>query len=229
MPDQATVRRALERAEFVVVQEAFATTATCAYADLLLPATTWGEKEGTVTNSERRISRVRAAVPRRRARRATTGTSPSTSRSGWKRCCAAARAGHAGLTTLFPYTTPEADLERTPRIHPRPRPGHHRPELRHAGRSARSNGRCPKAQPQGQARLYEDGVFPTADGRRASSTSAYQPVAEPRDARYPFSLTTGRLRDQWHGMSRTGTLGRLFGHVREPACELHPQDMARRL
>ena len=62
MPDQATVRRALQRAEFVVVQEAFATTATCDFADLLLPATTWGEKEGTVTNSERRISRVRAAV-----------------------------------------------------------------------------------------------------------------------------------------------------------------------
>ncbi|MEN9467764.1 MAG: hypothetical protein RL081_1765, partial [Pseudomonadota bacterium] len=63
MPDQSTVRRALERAELVIVQEAFATTATCAFADLLLPATTWGEKEGTVTNSERRISRVRAAVP----------------------------------------------------------------------------------------------------------------------------------------------------------------------
>ena len=62
MPDQATVRRALERAEFVVVQEAFPTTATCDYADLLLPATTWGEKTGTVTNSERRISRVRPAV-----------------------------------------------------------------------------------------------------------------------------------------------------------------------
>ncbi|HJV68792.1 molybdopterin-dependent oxidoreductase, partial [Ideonella sp.] len=63
LPDQATVRRALERAEFVIVQEAFATTATCAYADLLLPATTWGEKDGTVTNSERRISRVRPALP----------------------------------------------------------------------------------------------------------------------------------------------------------------------
>jgi assimilatory nitrate reductase catalytic subunit len=57
---------------------------------------------------------------------------------------------------------------------------------------------------------------------------AYQPVAEPRDARYPFSLTTGRLRDHWHGMTRTGTLGRLFGHVAEPAVQLHPQDMARR-
>jgi assimilatory nitrate reductase catalytic subunit len=63
LPDQATVRRALQRAEFVVVQEAFATAATCDFADLLLPATTWGEKDGTVTNSERRISRVRAAVP----------------------------------------------------------------------------------------------------------------------------------------------------------------------
>ena len=63
LPDQAMVRRALERAEFVIVQEAYATAATCAYADLLLPASTWAEKEGTVTNSERRISRVRAAVP----------------------------------------------------------------------------------------------------------------------------------------------------------------------
>jgi len=63
LPDQAVVRRALERAEFVVVQEAYASAATADWADLLLPATTWGEKEGTVTNSERRISRVRAAVP----------------------------------------------------------------------------------------------------------------------------------------------------------------------
>ncbi|WP_285239365.1 molybdopterin dinucleotide binding domain-containing protein, partial [Escherichia coli] len=54
------------------------------------------------------------------------------------------------------------------------------------------------------------------------------PVAEPRNARYPFSLTTGRLRDQWHGMSRTGTIGRLFGHVPEPCVQLHPQDMERR-
>jgi assimilatory nitrate reductase catalytic subunit len=53
-------------------------------------------------------------------------------------------------------------------------------------------------------------------------------VAEPRDARYPVSLTTGRQRDQWHGMSRTGTLGRLFGQPAEPAIELHPQDLARR-
>ncbi|MGH8848823.1 MAG: molybdopterin dinucleotide binding domain-containing protein, partial [Polaromonas sp.] len=57
---------------------------------------------------------------------------------------------------------------------------------------------------------------------------SYKPVAEPRESRYPFSLTTGRLRDHWHGMSRTGTLGRLFGHVAEPAIQMNPQDMVRR-
>jgi assimilatory nitrate reductase catalytic subunit len=82
---------------------------------------------------------------------------------------------------------------------------------------------------EGKARLYEDGIFPTADGRAQFANVTYQPVAEPREARFPFSLNTGRLRDQWHGMSRTGTLGRLFGHVREPALQMHPQDMARRL
>jgi assimilatory nitrate reductase catalytic subunit len=62
LPGQSTVRRALQRAEFVVLQAAYAHTATAAFADLLLPASSWGEKEGTVTNSERRISRVRAAI-----------------------------------------------------------------------------------------------------------------------------------------------------------------------
>jgi assimilatory nitrate reductase catalytic subunit len=83
MPDQTTVRRALERAEFVVVQEAFGTTTTCEYADLLLPATTWGEKDGTVTNSERRISRVRP-----------------TSRAAWNSDCA--RASPASFPTTRP-------------------------------------------------------------------------------------------------------------------------------
>jgi len=80
---------------------------------------------------------------------------------------------------------------------------------------------------QGAARLYEDGVFPTADGKAQFADVSFAPLAEPRDARFPFGLNTGRLRDQWHGMSRTGTLGRLFGHEGWPAVDLHPQDMAR--
>ena len=79
----------------------------------------------------------------------------------------------------------------------------------------------------GKTRLYEDGVYPTDDGRARFVDTPYEKVAEPRDARYPFSLNTGRLRDQWHGMSRTGAIGRLFGHVPEPSMEMNAQDMAR--
>src|SRR2546429_6138866 len=63
LPDQRLVREALERAELVIVQDAYRNTETAAYADVFLPAAGWGEKEGTMTNSERRVSRVRAAVP----------------------------------------------------------------------------------------------------------------------------------------------------------------------
>jgi len=244
LPDQATVRRALERAEFVVVQEAFATTATAQYADLLLPATTWGEKTGTVTNSERRISRVRPAVP-----------APGDTRHDWAIAVQFAHRLEArlrpGAPTLFPYATGDGEAERGAEAVW----NEHRESTR--GRDLDITGLswalldaqgpqqwpCPAGaadntdadadpsappRPLGKARLYEDGVFPTADGRARFTANAWQPVAEPRQARYPFSLTTGRLRDQWHGMSRTGTLGRLFGHVAEPSVQMHPQDMARR-
>ncbi len=225
MPDQATVRRALERAEIVVVQEAFATTATCAYADLLLPATTWGEKEGTVTNSERRISRVRAAV-------SPPGAEDNGPRHDWAIAVDFAQRLEQVLgapdATLFPYPTPES-VWNEHRESTRGR------DLDITGMSYALLEATPLQWPMregeaaGKVRLYEDGIFPTADGRARFANVAYKPVAEPREARYPFSLTTGRLRDQWHGMSRTGTLGRLFGHVREPALQMHPQDMARRL
>lgn len=226
MPDQATVRRALQRAEFVVVQEAFATTETCAYADLLLPATTWGEKDGTVTNSERRISRVRPAV-----------TAPGSTRHDWQIGVDFARrleallktpsaaSGRGGLA-LFPYDTPES-IWREHRESTRGR------DLDITGLSYAALEAAPQQWPfpagaaTGRVRLYEDGVFPTPDGRARFADVAYRPLAEPRESRYPFSLTTGRLRDQWHGMSRTGTLGRLFGHVPEPALQMHPQDMDR--
>lgn len=222
LPDQPTVRRALERAEFVVVQEAFSTTATCAYADLLLPATTWGEKDGTVTNSERRISRVRPAVP-----------APMQARHDWRAVVDFAHRLERlmpgrlnGQATLFPYDTPEA-IWNEHRESTRGR------DLDITGMSYAMLEQSPQQWPlpegaaTGKARLYEDGIFPTPDGRARFVNVAYAPVAEPREARYPFSLTTGRLRDHWHGMSRTGTLGRLFGHVPEPAVELNAQDMAR--
>lgn len=227
MPDQSTVRRALQRAEFVVVQEAFATAATCDYGDLLLPATTWGEKDGTVTNSERRISRVRPAIPK-----------PGGTRHDWAIVVDFARRLEAklrpGQPTLFPYALDDerAAIEAIWNEHRESTRG------RDLDITGLSYGILEQRGPQqwplptgaatGKARLYEDGVFPTADGKAKFANVAYRPLAEPRESRYPFSLTTGRLRDQWHGMSRTGTLGRLFGHVPEPAIQMHPQDMDRR-
>ena len=226
MPDQLTVRRALERAEFVVVQEAFSTTSTCDYADLLLPATTWGEKTGTVTNSERRISRVRPAVQ-----------PPAETRHDWAIAVEFARRLEQLLSverTLFPYSlaNPEAGVEAIWNEHRESTRGR---DLDITGMTYPMLDAAPQQWPmpagasQGKVRLYEDGVFPTADGKARFANTVYQPVAEPRESRYPFSLTTGRLRDQWHGMSRTGTLGRLFGHVAEPSLQMNPQDMARRL
>ncbi|WP_309679228.1 molybdopterin-dependent oxidoreductase, partial [Polaromonas sp.] len=224
MPDQATVRRALDRAELVIVQEAFATTASCDYADLLLPATTWGEKTGTVTNSERRVSRVRPAVP-----------APGETRHDWSIAVAFAQRLEKLLATppapeksLFAYDQPET-IWNEHRESTRGR------DLDITGMSYAMLDTAPQQWPlregetNGKLRLYEDGIFPTADGKAKFVNTVYKPVAEPRESRYPFSLTTGRLRDQWHGMSRTGTLGRLFGHVAEPAVQMNAQDMARRL
>ena len=227
MPDQATVRRALERAEFVVVQEAFATTATCDYADLLLPATTWGEKDGTVTNSERRISRVRPAVPPAGEARHDWAIFTELGRRLEALLPERVAAYRPGVGTLFPYAAPESVwLE-------------HRESTR--GRDLDITGLSyalldtagpqqwplPEGASHGQQRLYADGRFPTADGRAKFAAVAFVPPKEAADAEYPFSLNTGRLRDQWHGMSRTGTLGRLFGHVSEPAVDVHPDDMQR--
>jgi assimilatory nitrate reductase catalytic subunit len=84
----------------------------------------------------------------------------------------------------------------------------------------------PEGATRGRERLYTDGRFATPDGRARFAAVRPLPVREVTEERFPFALNTGRLRDQWHGMSRTGTLGRLFGHVAEPCIELHPDDMA---
>jgi assimilatory nitrate reductase catalytic subunit len=222
MPELASVRSGLARAEFVVVQESFRNTDTTEFADLALPASSWGEKEGTVTNSERRISRVRAAVP-----------PPGEARHDWEIAVdfarrLGARLGNPSARRLFPYSRPEQIFDE------------HRETTR--GRDLDITGlsyalldsRGPQQWPlpegaaTGRARLYADGAFPTASGRACFMVTRHEAVREAPTSSYPLSLNTGRLRDQWHGMSRTGTVPQLFSHAPEPALAMHPQDMAAR-
>ena len=222
MPDQAKAHAALAKAELVVVQESFADTATCAAADVLLPAATWGEKSGSVTNSERRISLVRKAV-----------SPPGAARDDWVIACDFARRLAARIAPdrarLFDY----ADCESVWNEHRETTRGR---DLDITGLSyAILEARGPQLWPfpagavEGRKRLYEDGVFPTPSGRARFVVTPYKPVAEAVDARYPFALTTGRLRDQWHGMSRTGTVPQLFAHSAEPTLDLAAVDARRRL
>ncbi|MDO8654014.1 MAG: molybdopterin-dependent oxidoreductase [Undibacterium sp.] len=220
MPEQNLIRAALKQAELVIVQEAYSSTATVPYADILLPATTWAEKSGTVTNSERRISRVNAAIDK-----------PGETRHDWEIATAFAQKLEVlmGKTaSIFPYETPEQVWNE------------HRESTR--GRDLDITGLSyqlldtqgpqqwpyPSGATAGKQRLYEDGIFPTANGRARFVNTVYQPVAEKTDPRHPFSLNTGRLRDQWHGMSRTGTVAQLFSHASEPSINMAKQDMERR-
>jgi len=222
LPDQAKVREALARAEFVVLQEAYLGTETAEFADLLLPAAAWGEKDGTVTNSERRISRVRAAVP-----------PPGEARPDWAiardfALKLGAALGRADAPRLFAFASPEAihrefagltrgrDLDIT--------------GLDYALLDAAGPQQWPlrEGAAAGTARLYEDKCFGTPDGRARFIPIGTATTAESADARFPFRLNSGRLRDQWHGMSRSGTVARLFGHEEEAQVHLHPADLARR-
>lgn len=220
MPDLNEVLEALENAELVVVQDAFDNTETCQYADVLLPASTWGEKEGSVTNSERRITRVNPAV-----------IPPAEARHDWAIVVDFAQRLEQRLaknTKLFPYATTEQIFDE------------HRETTR--GRDLDITGlsytllneQGPQQWPfktgdvTGKARLYADGMFQKPDGKAQFLNATYKGTADKTDARYPLHLLTGRLRDQWHGMSRTGNVAQLFNHAEEPVIHMSADDMMRR-
>ena len=178
----------------------------------------WAEKEGTVTNSERRISRVRAAA-----------SAPGEARHDWAIATdfarrLGARLGNPRTEALFPYrnaeqifdehraTTAGRDLDIT--------------GLSYATleRSGPQQWPMPSGKQHGQVRLYTDGVYPTPSGRARFVATEYVEPAELPDATYPLRLTTGRLRDQWHSMTRTGIVARLFSHSPEPEIAMHPGD-----
>jgi assimilatory nitrate reductase catalytic subunit len=222
LPNQNAVREALKSAEYVVLQEAYGNTDTADYADLLLPASAWGEKSGTVTNSERRITRVMPAV-----------APPGEARHDWEIVVDFARRlgshlGQDAAQRLFPYTDTEAifnEHRETTRGRDLDIAGLSYALLESAGPQQWP---YPEGAQAGKQRLYEDGVFPTANGRARFVPIQHTPTADVVSAAFPVSLLSGRMRDHWHGMSRTGTVPRLFNLEDEPLLAMHPCDMRHR-
>ena len=235
MPDLNNVLAALENAELVVVQDAFNNTDTCQYADVLLPASTWGEKEGTVTNSERRITRVNPAIP-----------PPAEAKHDWAIMVDFAQRLEKRLAKcahLFDYTNTEQifnEHRKTTRGRDCDITGLSYDLLEKQGpqqwpfttstlaRLQHNAGEEGQSFALNNARLYADGIFQTHDGRAQFINAIYKGTADKTDARYPLHLLSGRLRDQWHGMSRTGRAAQLFNHVESASINMAQDDMTRR-
>ncbi len=219
MPDNNKVKRALEKCDFVVVSDCMRSTDTTRYANVLLPAQTWGERDGTVTNSERRITRQRAFLP-----------SPGEARADWWIISEVAK--RLGFPDSFSYGEP-ADIFKE-----------------HAFLSGYKNngGRdfdisglqdlsytdyddlepmqwpITKDKPAGTERLFSDGRFYTKSKKAQFISVINHTPASDLSSDYPLRLNTGRIRDQWHTMTRTGKSVRLSGHIYEPYVEIHPID-----
>jgi assimilatory nitrate reductase catalytic subunit len=220
LPDADRVREALARCELVVVSEVMAQTDTTAQAHVLLPAAAWGEKDGTVTNSERRISRQRAFV-----------AAPGEAKPDWWIVSEVARRlGHAAA---FSYATPHDVFAEHARLS-----AYRQDELPRgfnlaglAGLDAQAyDALAPIQWPVpapghgGSARLFADGRFHHPDGKARLLPLVPRPPAHAPDDAFPLVLNTGRVRDQWHTMTRTGKTPTLATHVAEPYLEIHPQD-----
>jgi assimilatory nitrate reductase catalytic subunit len=218
LPNSARVRKALARCPLVIVSDCAAETDTLAFAHVKLPALAWSEKDGTVTNSERRISRQRAVLP-----------APGEARPDWSIIAdVGTRLGHRdGFAWRNPadifreyarLTAYEADdrlLDLSSLI-----------GLSDTDYDAFTPAQWPMRRREGVSRLFVDGRIPTADGRARLVPVTPKPPAEPLSLRYPLSLNTGRIRDQWHTMTRTGLVAGLSRHIPEPYVEIHPTDAA---
>uniref|UniRef100_UPI00286E49C2 nitrate reductase n=1 Tax=Novosphingobium sp. TaxID=1874826 RepID=UPI00286E49C2 len=212
MPDAGFVREALARCATVVVSEVMADTDTSRFAHIRLPALGWGEKDGTVTNSERMISRQRAVF-----------AAPGEARADWQIICDVA--SRLGWGDAFDFTC-AADVFREYAAMTRL-------SIKHGRKLdlARCAG-LTDAEYADLAPFRWGGAFPLASGYptpsgKARLVSTPPPVFE-EDAARPLLLNTGRYRDQWHTMTRTGLSPTLSQHRREPLLELHPSDAAGR-
>lgn len=222
LPDADQVRKALQACELVVVSDCMRNTDTTAHAHILLPALAWGEKDGTVTNSERRISRQRPFLaPPGEAKADWWMVAEVAKRMGFSDSfeygsAAQVFAEHAALSSMNNGGSRDFDIGGLAL-------------LGNAGYDALSpiQWPVPHQQPQGTERLFGDGRFYTPTGKARFIAITPRPPAHATDVEFPFVLNTGRVRDQWHTMTRTGKSPRLSAHITEPYAELHPEDAAR--
>jgi assimilatory nitrate reductase catalytic subunit len=219
MPEAGLVEAALVQCPFVVVSDVTRNTDTARHADVLLSAAAWGEKDGTVTNSERRISRQRAfRLP------------ASEARPDWRIVADVAR--RMGHGDGFDYDGPAAIFREHVALSAFENDGARDFDLSGlAGIDDRSYDRlAPVRWPvrgDDSTRIFADGTYYTADRRaRFVATPASHPPRAPLEL--PLVLNTGRSRDQWHTMTRTGLSPRLSAHTAEPTVEMHPDDAAAR-
>ncbi len=221
MPDATRVERAMGDCPFLVVSDVVRDTDTIRHADVKLPAAAWGEKDGTVTNSERRISRQRAFLPLPGLARpdwwivAEVAKRMGFAREFSYRSAAEIFAEHAALSAFENDGERDFDIgafagidrlsydRMQPFQWPRPRPG-----------------------ASAETRFFGSGGFYTSD-RKARIVAVRPPAPRPADAVFPLVLNTGRVRDHWHTMTRTGTSARLSQHLAEPFAEIHPADARR--
>lgn len=217
MPDAAFVREALKKCDFLVVSDMFADTDTAELADVVLPATGWGEKDGTVTNSDRTISRQRGIFP-----------APGAAKHDWQ--IISDVASRMGFAAAFDYQSPSEVFREHAALS-----GHAASlgkdfdisglaDLSDTAYDKLAPTRWPISKEQGtRERFFAKGGFYTPSAR-ANMLATPQPVLTSQTDTAPYRLNTGRIRDQWHTMSRTARAARLNQHYGEPFLEIHPED-----
>ena len=224
LPRAGAMREALKKLELFVVSENMLRNDTVSAAPhVLLPAAAWGEKDGTVTNSERCISRQRAFLPL-----------PGAVKPDWWIVSEVAR--HLGFGGAIRLSQLRGHLSRACRtlgLRERRRArrstsaGSRRCPTRTTTRSSRCSGRCGRTTTAGPR-----ACSPTAASARRTARRVSLRRSSPRSVRrppseFPLRLNTGRLRDQWHTMTRTGQSPTLGAHKPEPFVEVHPLDAKR--
>ena len=226
LPNADSVLAALQRLELLIVSDNVASTDTMSAAHVRLPALAWGEKDGTVTNSERRISRQRAFLaPPGQARADWWMLRQVAIRMGWGEAFAYGNAAeifreHAALSGYENLGARAFDISAWA-------------HLSDNAYEALAPTQWPLTRTAtggitGSDRLFPDGRFAYPSGRARIVPIPAGKLATPVTASYPFVLNSGRIRDQWHTMTRTGLSARLAAHVSEPFVEIHVDD-ARRL